>query len=169
MENRRWYFLLLSTMLSAFSLRADVTGSILGVVRDASGAVLPGVAVTATNLETNQTQSGRTDTAGEYRILALPIGNYKVEASSTGFQKFVTTGIELTVNEQRRVDINLQVGNIQQEVSVSATALQVESVNTQVGQVIDEKKVLALPLNGRSYIDLLGLQPGVVPLSAGTI
>ncbi len=169
MGNRLSHILLFSAMLSAFSLRADVTGSILGVVRDASGGVLPGVTVTATNVDTNQKQSARTDTAGEYRILALPVGKYNVEAATTGFQKFLTTGVELTVNEQRRVDINLQVGNVQQEVSVSATALQVESVNTQVGQVIDEKKLLALPLNGRSYIDLLGLQPGVVPRTSGTI
>ena len=70
------------------------------------------------------------------------------------------TGIDLTVNEQHRVDITMQVGNVTQEVEVNAAAVQVESTNSQIGQVVEEKEILALPLNGRSYIDLLGLQPG---------
>jgi hypothetical protein len=150
-------------------LKADVTGSILGAVTDAGGGVLPGVEVVATNLETNQRQSTRTDNLGQYRILAMPVGTYKVEASAPGFQKFLETGIDLTVNQQHRVDIVLQVGNVEQQVEVNAAALQVETTATQLGDVVEEKKMLALPLNGRSYIDLLGLQAGVAPASAGTI
>jgi len=169
MKNWMACFLFFSALLSGLLLRADVTGSILGVVRDPSGGVLTGVTVTATNVETNLTRSARTDAAGEYRILALPVGKYNVDASSAGFEKYVTTGIDLTVNEQRRVDIELRLGSVQQEVSVSATAVQVETTNTQLGQVVEERKLLALPLNGRSYIDLLGLQPGVAPTTSGTI
>jgi hypothetical protein len=159
----------LLAVLAAPTLFADVTGSILGSVTDPSGAVLTNVEVVATNLDTNLSQSTKTDTAGQYRILALPVGKYKVEATLTGFQKFVATGIDLTVNEQHRVDIAMQVGAVQQEVEVTATAVQVESTNTQLGQVVEEKALLALPLNGRSYIDLLGLQPGVAPVASGTI
>jgi hypothetical protein len=156
--------------LAGFStVRADVTGSILGVARDQSSAVVGNVQITATNVETNQTQSTQSDSTGQYRILALPVGNYRVEATAPGFQKFVATGIELTVNEQKRVDVTLQVGNVQQEVLVNATAIQVETTNTQLGEVIDTKKVLSLPLNGRSYIDLLGLQAGVVPTTTGSM
>src|SRR4029079_14786498 len=133
------------------------------------GGVLPGVEVIATNLETNQRQSTRSDNVGQYRILALTVGKYRVEASAAGFQKFVATGIELTVNQQRRVDILLQVGNVEQQVEVSAASLQVETTATQLGDVVEEKKMLALPLNGRSYIDLLGLQAGVAPATSGTI
>src|SRR5262249_18425520 len=127
-----------------------------------------------TNLDTNLAQVAVTDTAGQYRILALPVGRYRVEATIAGFQKFVANGIVLAVNEQRRVDIVLQIGATQQEVNVNAAAVQVETTNTQLGDVIDEKKVTGLPLNGRSYVDLLGLQPGVAPASsrqegAGTI
>jgi hypothetical protein len=161
--------LLLALFLLPASLSADVTGVFLGLVKDQSGAVLPGVEVVATNLETNLSQETRTDAAGQYRILALPIGKYKIEATLTGFQKFVATGIELAVNEQHRVDIALQVGNVEQTVEISAAVAQIETTNTQLGEVIDEKKVLSLPLNGRSYIDLLGLQAGVAPTTSGSM
>ena len=155
--------LILVTLVMSNIIRADVTGSILGVVHDPTSAVVAGVQITVTNVETNQSQSAQSDAAGQYRFLALPAGNYRLEATATGFQKFLTTGIELTVNEQRRVDIALQIGSVEQEVQVNATAIQVETTNTQLGEVIDQRKVLSLPLNGRSYIDLLGLQAGVAP------
>ncbi|HVN82704.1 MAG TPA: carboxypeptidase regulatory-like domain-containing protein, partial [Terriglobia bacterium] len=142
---------------------ADVTGSILGTVTDSSSAIIQGVRVTATNLDLNLVKETSTNESGQYRLLALPVGRYKVEASFAGFRNFVQTGIVLSVNDQRRVDVVLQVGEAQQEVSVSAEALQVESTNTQLGEVIEEKKILELPLNGRGYIGLLGLQPGVAP------
>ena len=163
---RSLLFLCLAGMFSATALFGDVTGSVLGVVTDASGAVIQNVKVTATNLETNLAQKTVTDASGEYRILSLPAGKYKVEASFSGFQTFVATDVVLTVNSQRRVDITLQVGTTTQETTVSATAVQVETTNTQLGDVVDEKKIKELPLNGRSFIDLLGLQPGVAP--AGT-
>src|ERR1051325_10853334 len=97
--------LIIVAMLSVPSgVKADVTGTILGVVKDSSGAVLPGVEVTSTNLDTNLAQKTHTDGTGEYRILALPVGRYRVEAALTGFQKFVASGIVLSVNEQHRVD-----------------------------------------------------------------
>lgn len=168
--NRKWgYFLLATLLLCPPCLRSDVTGSILGVVKDQTGAITVGVRVVATNLQTNQSQETVTNSVGEYRILALPVGKYRIEATAAGFQKFVVSGLDLNVNEQRRIDITLEVGSLQQSVEVNATALQVETTNTQLGQVVDEKKVLDLPLNGRSYIDLLGLQAGVVPTTAGTI
>jgi len=144
-------------------MHADVTGSILGRVTDPSMAVIQGVRVTATNVETNQVKEATSDVDGQYRILSLPIGQYKVEATFSGFQTFVATGIALAVDDQRRVDIVLQVGQTQQEISISANAVQVETTNTQLGDVIDQKKVMDLPLNGRSFVDLFGLQPGVAP------
>jgi hypothetical protein len=166
--NFLFFYSVLALMLVS-GLKADVTGSILGTATDSSSAVLQGVVVVATNLETNLSQATRTDAVGQYRILALPVGKYKVEASLAGFQKFLETGIDLTVNEQHRIDIKMQVGNVTQAVEVNAASVQVESTNSQIGQVVEEKAILALPLNGRSYIDLLGLQPGVAPAAAGTI
>ena len=158
-----WFALIAST---STGLWADVTGSFLGVVKDATSAVVPGVRVVATNLETNLTRDAVSDASGQYRILALPAGTYRIEASSKGFQTFLISGVVLDVNEQRQVDIALQVGNVEQRVEVSATALAVDTTSTQLGQVVDERKILQLPPNGRSYIDLLALQPGVAPVNA---
>src|SRR5215471_3484554 len=155
-----------AAVTSSSALLADVTGSILGTVTDPSSAVIQGVRVTATNIDTNLVGETTTDVSGQYRILSLPVGRYKVQATFSGFQSFAASGIVLSVDEQRRVDIVLQVGATQQEVSVNATTVQVETTNTQLGEVIDEKKILELPLLGRSYLDLFGLQPGVAP--AGT-
>ena len=150
-------------------VRADVTGSILGVVRDATQAVVPSARIVATNAETNFSQETVSAPDGSYRLLALPAGTYSVTATASGFQQYTTRGIDVRVNDQLRVDVTLQVGSVQQEVNVTANAIQVETSNTQLGDVIESKKMLALPLNGRSYIDLLGLQAGVAPSSAGTI
>ncbi|MCW5978579.1 MAG: carboxypeptidase regulatory-like domain-containing protein [Bryobacteraceae bacterium] len=147
-------------------LQADVTGTILGVVTDASSALVQGVRIVATNLDTNLEKETKTDGNGQYRLLALPAGRYRLQAEFSGFQTFVATDIVLTVNEQRRMDVVLQVGTTQQEVSVSADAVQVETTNTQLGEVIEEKRIMSLPLNGRGYLDLLGLQPGVAPTSS---
>src|SRR5262245_52863411 len=91
-------------------LRADVTGSILGTVTNTSNSIVHRIRITATNVDLNLVKETTSDASGQYRILALPIGHYKVEASFAGFKTFVTTGIVLSVNDQRRVDIVLQVG-----------------------------------------------------------
>ncbi|MCU1274523.1 MAG: Oar protein, partial [Bryobacterales bacterium] len=151
------------------SVRADVTGSILGVVRDATQGVVPSARIVATNAETNFSKETLSAPDGSYRLLALPAGTYSVTATASGFQQYTTTNVDVRVNDQLRVDITLQVGSVQQEVNVTANAIQVETSNTQLGDVIESKKILALPLNGRSYIDLLGLQAGVVPFTSGSI
>ena len=149
-------------------LHADVTATILGIVRDATAAAMPNVKVTVSNVGTNLTRSTLTDGNGEYRFLSLPVGTYKVEAALSGFQEFVADKIELTVDQQRRVDIVLQVGTQQQKIEVTANAVQVETTSTQLGQVIDDKQMLNLPLNGRSYTDLLTIQAGVAPQASST-
>jgi hypothetical protein len=149
-------------------LRADVTGSILGNARDTTGAVVVGAHVVAINAQTNLRQETSTDQAGEYRFLSLPVGTYRLEAELAGFQKFVTSDIVLTVDQQRRVDITLQVGNLQEQVEVQGNAVQVETSSTQLGTVIEDKQMLDLPLNGRSYIDLLSVQAGVAPTASAT-
>jgi hypothetical protein len=161
--------LLVLSLTLAIPLIADVTGSILGVITDSSGGVLSLAQVVATNLETGLSRTVVSDATGQYRLLALPVGHYRVEASLPGFQKFLSTGVELTVNEEKRVDIILQVGSLEQAVEIQAAPVQIETTSTQLGDVIGEKKLLALPLNGRSYIDLLGLQAGVIPVTAGSI
>jgi hypothetical protein len=147
---------------------ADVTGTILGTVRDATGAAMPNVTITVTNIETNLVQTARSDASGDYRLLSLPVGTYRVEATESGFRKFVTENVVLQVNQERRVDIAMEVGNLEQRVEVNANTVQVETTSTQLGAVVEETAILNLPLNGRSFIDLLSIQAGVAPTSSST-
>ncbi|HLN00836.1 MAG TPA: TonB-dependent receptor [Bryobacteraceae bacterium] len=158
----------LLSLIALPSLRADVTGSILGVVHDPTQAVVAGARIVATNVETNLSRETISTVDGSYRFLALPAGTYTVTATASGFQQYITRNIDVKVNDQLRIDVLLQVGSVQQEVDVTANAVQVETASTQLGDVIESKKMLALPLNGRSYIDLLGLQAGVAPATAST-
>src|ERR1700687_682310 len=169
MPNRNAFRILALGFTFVVGLRADVTGSIFGFVRDKSQAVVPGAHVTVTNVETNLVKETTSGPDGEYRLLALPAGSYKVQASASGFQDFLTTGIDVKVNDRLKVDITLEVETIKQAVSVEANPVQVETETTQLGDVIETKKLLSLPLNGRSYIDLLGLQAGVVPITSGSM
>jgi len=151
------------------AVHADVTGSIQGVVHDSSGAVVSGAKVVATNVDTNFSKEAVSGSDGTYRILALPAGSYKLAVTAPGFRAFTETGIQVQVNDQLKYDVILNVGTVSEHVEIVANAVQVQTESTQLGDVIDSKKMLALPLNGRSYIDLLGLQAGVAPATAETI
>src|ERR1051325_7693308 len=161
--------LILAVFSTSTLLRADVTGSITGVVRDRSQAVVTGAHVQVTNTQTNFAQETTSGTDGSFRILALPVGTYKLTATAPGFGVFNATDIDLKVNDQLHFDVTLQVSSLQVNVSVEANAVQVETESTQLGDVIESKKMLSLPLNGRSYLDLLGLQAGVAPVTSGSI
>jgi hypothetical protein len=153
--------------LISSTARADVTGSIAGTITDPSGGLLAGAVITATEVETNFHRQTTTNSSGQYKFLALPAGTYALEAKSSGFKDVVITGIVLTVNQQFLRDISMQIGAIETKVEVAANPVQVEAASSQLGDVIDSRKMEALPLNGRSYIDLLGLQAGVAPTSSG--
>jgi Carboxypeptidase regulatory-like domain/TonB dependent receptor-like, beta-barrel len=163
------FLLVITTFVCVTTLRADVTGSVLGVVHDSSGAVVIGAKIVATNLQTNFQQETVSGSDGAFRILALPAGTYKLTATATGFQTFTETGIEVKVNDELHYDLKLTLGSVSEKVEIVANAVQVQTENTQLGDVIDSKKMLALPLNGRSFVDLLGLQAGVAPGTAETI
>jgi hypothetical protein len=161
--------LLLLALISPSVLRADVTGSIQGVVRDRTQAAIGGAKVTVINAQTNFRQETTSAADGSYRFLALPAGTYQLTATSAGFQEFNTTDVVVKVNDQLQIDIILQVGSVTEKISIAANAVQVQTESTQLGDVVDSKKMLALPLNGRSFVDLLGLQAGVAPGTAETI
>ncbi len=169
MRLHRWDKAVCLAVLMAGVVRADVTGSILGVVRDKSSAAIVAARIRVTNVETNLSKETLSATDGEFRVLALPAGTYRVEATAPGFEQFVQTGVVVNVNDHYRVDITLEVGSIEQKVSVEANSAQVETESTQIGQVVETKQLLALPLNGRSYLDLLGLQAGVAPTTSGSM
>lgn len=148
---------------------ADVTGSLTGVVRDRAQAVIVGAKVTITNSKTNLSQSTISAADGSYHFLALTAGTYRITATASGFRPYSTNEITVQVNDQLKLDVTLDVGTIVEEVDVTANLVHVETESTQLGDVIDSQKMLALPLNGRSYLDLLGLQAGVAPAGSVTI
>jgi hypothetical protein len=149
---------------------ADVTGSLTGVVRDPSQAVVAAAKVTITNTKTNLSQSTTTAADGSYHFLALAAGTYKLSVTASGFRPYSTTNeITVQVNDQLKLDVQLEVGTVAEEVDVTGNLVHVETESTQLGDVIDSQKMLNLPLNGRSYLDLLGLQAGVAPSGSVTI
>src|SRR5258707_3622092 len=157
--------LCLLVLLGTAHLWADVTGSILGYVRDKSGAVLPNANVTASETATGYSRTVATDSSGQYSILALPPGHYRLAASVAGFQQQVIDNVDLNVNDALHFDFLLQIGSVSESISVEANALQVQTVSTATGTTIESPQILAMPLNGRSYLDLLSLQAGVSPAS----
>jgi len=158
------FFLLL---LSGTAALASITGTISGLVTDPGGAVVAGASVKATNVQTGVEQTITTDAKGFYSFPALPIGKYTISVQQQGFKDFEERNITLDANSVIRADARLQVGAVQQQVTVSTTAVQVETTSTQMGEVITGQSMTSIPLNGRSFTDLLALQPGVVPTSTG--
>lgn len=156
-------WLLAIAVLSVPSAQAIVTGSISGAVKDPSGGVVPTAEVTVLNVDTGVRQTVKTDDLGGYAFLALAVGNYTLSIQAAGFEKFEQTNITLTDNDKLRFDITLRVGLVTEQVQVAATAVHVETASTQLGDVIQSRAIESLPLNGREFTDLLGLQPGVVP------
>jgi Carboxypeptidase regulatory-like domain len=147
-------------------LNAEVTGSILGTVSDSTGAAVANANVTLRNLDTGLVRTLKTTASGTYEFLSVPLGNYSVQVEAPGFRAAAQTGIKLDVNQKYRADFNLKVGATNEKIEVTANTAQVDTTNTQLGDVISDKKMTTLPLNGRSYIDLMGLQAGVVPIAS---
>ncbi len=147
---------------------AGVGGSISGSVKDATGAALAGTTVSLFNAGTGALQSKNTDTRGAYNFPVLPVGSYVLEVSHPGFRPYRRTGIILNTNSDLLFEITLQVGERTDAITVSDTAVHLETTSAQMGQVIDSKQITAVPLNGRSYTDLLSLQAGVAPATSIT-
>jgi hypothetical protein len=164
----RYLYLCLALLFGTLQLRADVTGSLIGYVRDASGAVLPNATLTAVQTTTGYSRTATTDASGQYSLLALPPGSYRLTASMAGFENGVVDNINLSVNDALKFDFALKIGNVSQTVSVDASTVQVDTASTSMGTTITSSQILAMPLNGRSYIDLLSLQPGVAPANTNT-
>ena len=150
---------------AATAVFAAVTGSISGTARDTQGAVLPGVTVHLRNTLTGVVQDIQTDSAGFYNFPSLPPGHYDVTFEKTGFGNYEEADVLIDVDTARRVDATLKVGANQQQVTVTSTEAQVDTVSAQMGEVIGGKQIVNMPLAFRAYTDLLALQPGVVPIN----
>src|ERR1700688_3182160 len=141
-------FLLLT---SVPNLDAQVSASITGVITDASGARVPSAAIRAKNLETGAIRGTVSDEAGRYQVLALPVGEYEIRVSKTGFQEQIRTGVHLVVGQEAAVDLTLRVGEVKEQVSVEGEAPIVNTTTREVSGLVGERQVKELPLNGRSY------------------
>ena len=143
-------------------IQAQVTtGTILGAVTDASGAVVPGATVTIRNVETGISRTLTTDSAGRYTAPQLALGRYDVTAEAAGFQTMVRQGIELTVGRQAAVDFAMRVGTVAEQVTVVGEAPLIEATTSTVSGLVNPQQMRDLPLNSRSFEQLAYLQPNV--------
>jgi hypothetical protein len=138
------------------------TAGVYGYVVDAQGAVVPGVTVTLTSVSRNQERTVLTNGAGLYSFPSIPVGEYRIHAERAGFRGFEQTGIVLEVNDNRKIDIALEVGEVASRVTVEAPAVAVETASATLKSVVDGKRIVELPLNGRNVASLTGLTAGVI-------
>jgi hypothetical protein len=170
LHRRRCWFAMISFLLALVAGApsfAGVTASISGTVKDVSGASIPGATVTATNTGTSILQTRTTNGQGYYSFQSLPLGSYILAVQQKGFKEYQQNDLVLDVNSALTVDVALQVGQVNEKVEVAADALHVETVSSQMGEVIGGKEMAAVPLVTRSYTDLLALQPGVISSPSG--
>jgi hypothetical protein len=162
-------FLLLS--LAAILMRngqAQTTeGGIVGTIRDQKGANIPDVNVTVTNPSTGLQRQTKTAENGIFRVLALPTGIYQIKAEASGFATTTTTGIEIGVDQIRDVEIALKIGTKTETVEVQSEAALTQTESSKLGEIIDNRKVEDLPLNGRDFAQLARLNPGVASSGGG--
>src|SRR5262249_49958981 len=148
--------------LSAAGFGQSFRGTILGTVRDTTGAVVPGASITVTNVGTNVSRTAVTNETGDFVIPELAVGSYTLTASLAGFKKEVLAGLDLNVDQRLRADVRMEIGNIADTVEVTAETPLIASDSATVGTVIDNRKVVDLPLNGRQFLQLNLLAPGAV-------
>jgi outer membrane receptor protein involved in Fe transport len=142
---------------------AQVGGSLSGIVKDPSGAVMPGVSVTATNMMLGAMFTTTTDGQGLYSFPKLPVARYEVTVQIDGFKPQKRTGIQVDADSALQINVTLELGEQSETVTVSVNAVRVDTVSTQLGDVVPSATMTSLSLNGRSYTDLLSIQPGVIP------
>jgi hypothetical protein len=154
--------------LAAFPMagRAQVTGSISGNVQDPGGASVRDAKITVKSEESGASRTVVTDDSGNYRVLSLPLGPQELKAEKQGFKSVVRTGVSLAVGQEAVVNFRLEVGDLVQQLSVSGEAPVVNVTTASVSGMVDERQIKELPLNGRSFDDLIALNPGTINYSA---
>jgi len=169
-KNKRQFAILLSCFLLFFAAAGwgAVAGSISGAVKDPAGSVVPNANVTVQEVNTGLAYRTLTDGRGYYTLPVLPVGHYELDVQAPGFRGYQRKDIVLDTNAALTLNASLEVGSASETVSVNDDALHVETIETQLGQVITGRQMTAVPLNGRSFTDLLSLQPGVAPATSIT-
>jgi hypothetical protein len=137
------------------------TGTILGVVKDASGGTVAGASITVSNMETTQSRTVTTGGDGAYRFPGMPVGHYSVKIEKDGFKTTTQQGLVLDVSQEVVANVAMEIGSSAQEVVVTGEAPLVNTTTSALGGLVDEQKMADLPLNGRNYMDLSLMQPGV--------
>jgi hypothetical protein len=147
--------------LWASAVWAQTLGNITGDVRDSSGAVVPGATVTVTNTGTDAVRTGQTNADGLYVFPSLVPGVYNVKVEAAGFKSATRTKVELQIQATLRVDFALEVGQVSESIEVTASAAQLTTENATVGSVIEQKRIVDLPLNGRDFMQMIALSTNV--------
>jgi len=169
MRNVRITLTFIAIVLSGVSWLHAQTGSLSGTVTDPGGGLLAGAHVVVTDIQTNATRTFVTDERGEYRVLLLPPGAYRIEASLAGFKTAVRENIVLRVDDRLRVDLTLQIGEVAERITVTATTPLIQSEASSVGTVIENQKIVELSLNGRQFEALTQLIPGALAPAPGSV
>src|SRR6266478_990377 len=152
------------------AVRAQVvTASIRGTITDEQGAAVAGADVTITNVATDYSRTAQTGADGEYSFQGLPLGSYRIHASHAGFKAVTQTGIELHANDSVVLNVALKIGAVSETVTVEASPVAVETTSGELSGLIQSGQVAELPLNGRNFMQLLTLVPGVAPAEAFSI
>src|SRR5438132_9517033 len=167
-RTERYVFALVLILAFSAALWAQSTAQISGTVTDPSGARLPGVEVTATQTGTGQVRTAVSNETGSYVLPSLQVGPYRLSAALPGFRMFVQTGITLEVNANPVINVTLEVGQLTQTVEVQANTALVETRQVGVGQVMETRQILDLPLNGRSVTELIALSGAAVVPNDGS-
>jgi hypothetical protein len=150
------------------TLAQTTTATLLGTVRDSTGAVIPQAQVTARNRLTAFSRGALTDESGTYLITNLPVGEYALTAEKDGFRRYVQEGITLVVNQNARVDVVLTVGAVSESISVTAQPPDVDTRSSTIGELVDRTRIQELPLNGRNAMALARVVPGVITVGVPT-
>jgi len=158
----------LALLFSSVAFANDMGGSLSGEIKDPSGAVIPKAKVTLINPGSGVTLSTITNNSGSYYFASVPVGTYDLSVSAAGFRAWRRTAIVVNVTSALRADAVLEVGKNQETITVEAATVALDTASTQMGEVLGHSTVDALPLNGRSYSDLLALQAGVAPVTTMT-
>jgi carboxypeptidase family protein len=161
MRQKLYLAAFLAFLVSMPAYAQKITGTIRGTVTDPTGAVIPGAKVTVKNEDTGLTRSGSTTSAGIYSFAELPVGSYRIEVEDAGFKAEVRSRVVLNVADTRAVDIQLATGDVSEVVTVEVPAVAVKTVGADVSGLVTGPEVRALPLNGRNFMQLTLLQPGV--------
>jgi hypothetical protein len=163
-RNYLWLVALLAALVFAAPMMSQsFYGSIVGTVTDQSGATITGATVTLVNIATSETRTTQLDESGSYRFVNLVPGTYRVAIEQPGFRRYTRDQIQVNVEAAVRVDVGLEVGDVNQSVEVTAAAPLLQTENTSLSQVVQSRSVQELPLNGRNVLNLVQIVPGVVP------